>query len=459
LKKVLFKVGLIWIVLFFHASIFASDQFDLSPSDPSKVALILYDIEAGKEVVSINGETPLYYASNLKLLTAASALHYLGGGFKFHTPFSFDSSDGTLFIRAMGDPEMVVEKMWVLANDLKNIGVSGVKKVVVDDFIYGEQSSYFVEGGKYGDNAYLAHISPIGLNYNAVEITVEAKEIEKPVKVTLTTPGAHFVVNNSAVGIKGGGNNLVVGSVPKDGKTEIVVRGSLGVSREKPVKVYKRVAYPSNHYIETLLYFLGETGSVPIERQKLSQSEMNRSSRINYTHKSSSLRDIVTTMNRYSSNYMAESIQYFMGSIIKGDSGKGVELMREYARKHLGEDVDIINGSGLGNDKNKLPGSFYMKILKKFYSDRYGMIDFFYSMPVIGEDGTLKKAAVDNGCSGCIRGKTGSLTGVTALSGIMKAKSGKTYLYVFAVNDFPAKSFKITWAFRDIVMNQVWEKY
>jgi serine-type D-Ala-D-Ala carboxypeptidase/endopeptidase (penicillin-binding protein 4) len=156
---------------------------------------------------------------------------------------------------------------------------------------------------------------------------------------------------------------------------------------------------------------------------------------------------------------MAESIQYFMGSIIKGDSGKGVELMREYARKHLGEDVDIINGSGLGNDKNKLPGSFYMKILKKFYSDRYGMIDFFYSMPVIGEDGTLKKAAVDNGCSGCIRGKTGSLTGVTALSGIMKAKSGKTYLYVFAVNDFPAKSFKITWAFRDIVMNQVWEKY
>ncbi len=458
MKKVFFRIAVTGIVLFFTGTVYGSASFDLSPADPGKVALILYDIEAGKEVVSINADTPLYYASNLKMLTTASALHYLGGGFRYYTMFAFDSSEGTLYIRAMGDPEMVIEKMWVLANELKNRGVAGIKKVVIDDFMYGEKGFDFVEGGRFGDNAYLAHVSPIGLNYNAVEITIEADEPEKPVNVRLTTPGPHFEITNSAVGIKGSGNNIVVGAVPKDGKTEIVVRGSLGVNRQSPVKIYRRVAYPANHYIETLLFLMGEQ-SVPIERRRLVRCDMIRADRINYTHKSSAMRDILTTMNRYSSNYIAECIQYFMGAVLRGDPKQGVELMKEYALTHLGEEVDIVNGSGLGNDKNKLPGSFYLKLLQKFHNDRYGLIDFFYSMPVIGEDGTLQKALFDNGCLGCIRGKTGSLTGVTALSGIMRAKSGKVYLYVFAVNEFPAQSFRVTWNFRDKIMRQVWENY
>jgi len=440
-------------------NLFGFEKFDFSPAKPDKYALIVYDIEAGKEVVSINAETPLYYASNLKMLTTAAALHYLGGGFRFLTMFSFDPNEGTLYVKAAGDPEMVIEKMWVLANDLKNRGVSGIKKVVVDDYIYGENSFYFVEGGRFGDNAYLAHISPLGLNYNSVEITIQADKPDMPVNVKLTTPGPHFEINNSAVGIKGGGNNLVVGSVPKDGKTEIVVRGSLGVGRDKPVVVYKRVSAPTNHYLETLLYLLGEEKGVPIERKRLPLAEMSKEENINFTHKSSSMRDILRTMNRYSSNYIAECIQYFMGAILKGDSQQGVELLKEYALSQLGEKADVVNGSGLGNDKNKLPGTFYMKLLKKLHNDSYDAIDFFSSMPVIGEDGTLKRASMSDGCSGCIRGKTGSLTGVTALSGIMKGKSGKIYLYVFAVNEFPASSFKITWAFRDKVMHAVWEKF
>ncbi len=453
------KIWFPFYILIFFISLSASHGFDFSPAKSEEVALILYDIEAEKEVLSINSETPLHYASNLKMLTTAAALHHLGGGFRFMTMFSFDPSDGTLYLKAAGDPEMVIEKMWVLAQDLKRRGVSGVRRVVVDDFIYGEKGYFYVEGGKRGDNAYLAHISPLGLNYNSVEITVSAVEVGKPVDVNITTPGPHFIVNNSAVGVKGSGHGLVIGSVARDGKTEIVVRGSLGVQRSRPERIYRRVANPLNHYVETLLFLLDGSEDIPIERKKLPLSEMSREGNVNYVHKSSPLRDILRTMNRYSSNYIAECVQYFMGAILKKDAGKGVDILRQYALSELGEQVDITNGSGLGNNKNKVPGSFYLKLLKKFNSDNYDMIDFFSSLPVIGEDGTLKRARTNDGCFGCIRGKTGSLTGVTALSGIMRAKSGKVYLYVFAVNNFPAKNFRVTWGFRDRIMHEVWERF
>ncbi len=77
----------------------------------------------------------------------------------------------------------------------------------------------------------------------------------------------------------------------------------------------------------------------------------------------------------------------------------------------------------------------------------------------MGEDGTLKRANTSSENSGFVRGKTGSLTGVAALSGVMKAKSGKLYLFAFAINGFPSKSFKPMWALRDRVMNEIWEKY
>ena len=434
-------------------------ELDFLPVNKDDVSILLYDIEKGEEVLDVNADKPFYYASNLKLLTSVAALHYLGGGFRFMTLFAFDPAEGTLYIKAAGDPEMVIEKLWVMANDFKRRGIKDIKKVVVDDFIYGPKGFQIAESGDKGDNAYLAFISPIGLNYNAVEIFVKAVEPDKPVEVTLTTPGPHFVINNNAVGTKGGEHGLIVGASAKNGKTEILVKGKLGAGRKKPEIIYKRVGNPLNHFVETLLYLMGEKENIPILREKIPSTVFVREGSINYTHKSRPLRDILRDMNLYSSNYLADSIQFFMGAVLKGDSLKGVDILEEYAKAYLDEEIDIVNGSGLGNDKNRLSAKFYIKLLKKVYGDYYGSIDLFSSLPVMGEDGTLKKASSGSDSTGLIRAKTGSLTGVAALSGLMKAKSGKLYLFAFAVNNFPSKQFKPMWAFRDRIISELWEKY
>ncbi|MBO7126964.1 D-alanyl-D-alanine carboxypeptidase/D-alanyl-D-alanine-endopeptidase [bacterium] len=445
----------------FYSIAYAEENpvFDFSPVSEENISLVLYDTETHKNVLSINADKPFLYASNLKLLTSAVALKHLGGGFKFLTLFSFDKESGTLYIKAGGDPEMVIEKLWVVASDLKRLGIKGIKKVAVDDFLYGKKSALTAESGDKGDNGYLAFISPLSLNYNAVAIFVKAREATQPVEITLSAPSSYFSIKNTATGTSDGNNQLVVGAQKAGNQTEIVVKGSLGAARTKHEAVFKRVADPTRYYIVTLLNLMGENEETPIERAQLEDSFFTAKERINFTYKSNPLRDIIRTMNLYSSNFIADSLQFYLGATLRGDTKQGVEILKEFSQKELNETIDIVNGSGLGNDKNYLTGNFYIKLLQNVFSDYYGSIDFFSSLPVMGEDGTLKRANTSSENSGFIRGKTGSLTGVAALSGVMKAKSGKLYLFAFAINGFPSKSFKPMWALRDRVMNEIWEKY
>ena len=448
------------LILFSSAFLYAGNPaFDFSPVSESDISLVLYDTETRKNVISINAETPFSYASNLKLLTSAVALRHLGGGFKFLTRFSFDQNDGTLYIKAGGDPEMVIEKLWVVATDLKRLGIKNVKKVVVDDFLYGAKGAYSAESGDKGDSGYLAFISPLSLNYNAVAVFVKGREAGQPLEVDLSAPSSYFSVKNTAVATADGDNQLVVGAQGVKGKTEIVVKGSLGARRTKHDVVFKRVANPSRYFVVTLLNLMGENEETPVTRERLNEAFFSSKERINLTYKSNPLRDIIRTMNLYSSNFIADSLQFYLGATMRGDVKQGVEILKEFAKKELGEEIDIVNGSGLGNDRNYLTGNFYIKLLKLVFTDYYNSIDFFSSLPVMGEDGTLKRANTSSENSGLVRGKTGSLTGVAALSGIMKAKSGKLYLFAFAINGFPSKSFKPMWALRDRIMNEIWENY
>lgn len=447
------------VILFLTALTLHPATLDITPVPEENLSVVVYDIEAKKEVIAINPDKPMSFASNLKLLTTASVLDNLGGGFRFMTIFSFDPADGILYIKAAGDPEMVIEKMWLLASDLKRRGISNVTKVIVDDFIYGSQNRFLSNSGEKGDNAYLAYISPLGLNYNSVEMFLKPTTDGGPVEIFLSTPGPHFIIDNTAKTVKGAYNRLLVTATPKEGRTLITVKGTIGEQIKKPFAVYKKIYDPTNHYIETLLFLMGEKDGIPIVRERLKASIFSRESAVNFTLKSSPMRDILQIMNRFSSNFIADSLLFFMGGVLKGNVYKGIDFLKEYAQKELGETVDVINGSGLGNDKNFLTGRFFIKLLKKVYSDPYLSIDYFSTLPVMGEDGTLKRASAGNDCTGFIRGKTGSLTGVTSLSGIMKGKSGKLYLYAFTVNSFNGKKYKDSWDFRDKIMQQIWEQY
>lgn len=443
MKRVI--VSVLLFVSFLHAdSISLSGHF--VPVTEGDVGVALYDVEESTLVLSHNYDKNFSYASNLKLLTTAASLHYLGGGFHFVTLFSFNPKDGTLFIKAGGDPSVTYEEIGNIAYKLQSRGVRDIKKVVVDNTMFGPRGAYPIPGGGRGDNAYLAFLSPLSLEMNAFDIAVRADSAGKPALVTISAREPHFIIANSAVGTADGENRLIVGAAPKGSKTTVIVKGSVGIKRRKSVTVSRRVAHPAYRYVSALLFAMNEKTTIPVTFAPLPLTTF--SSTVALRHQGRPLREILRLMNLTSSNMMADSLVFTLGVIFKGEAKKGVELLKEYARRVDSKPIDIINGSGLGNGKNLLPPHFFISLLRHIITQKNDYIDFVSSLPVMGEDGTLKRWGL-SGMHGNIRAKTGTLTGVTALSGFMYGKSGKLYLFTFVVNNFPSKRFTPTWKFRD----------
>ncbi len=423
----------------------------VTPLLPDQVGFLLYDAQTHKELAALNADKKFSYASNLKLLTTAAALHYLGGGFHYITLFRFDKNSGTLSIKAGGDPSVTYEEIDRIAYQLKAKGIHGIQKVVIDNTMFGPKGSYRIPGSGNGDNAYLALLSPLSLEMNAVDIAVKAEQVGKPVTVTISAGESHFIVANSAVGTADAENRLIIGTTAAGTHTKVIVKGSVGVKRTKAVTISRRVARPALRYVSALMQAMGEQPSVPVSFSPLPLSLFNNGTTL--LHKGRPLREIVRIMNLYSSNMMAETLVFTLGVLFKGDARQGVSVLKEFAKIATDMAPDIINGCGLGNGKNFIKPRFFIKLVAYMAQQSKESIDFFGSLPVMGEDGTLQKWGEEN-CHGEIRAKTGTLTGVTALTGLL-FKHGQPYLFTFVVNDFPAKRFTPVWRFRDRFMAEV----
>jgi len=82
------------------------------------------------------------------------------------------------------------------------------------------------------------------------------------------------------------------------------------------------------------------------------------------------------------------------------------------------------------------------------------MPDFFATLPVAGEEGTVKKVKADYRSQA--RLKTGSLSFVAAVSGLLRAQSGKIYLVTLILHS-PKKAYLVPE--RDLILDQIWRAF
>jgi D-alanyl-D-alanine carboxypeptidase/D-alanyl-D-alanine-endopeptidase (penicillin-binding protein 4) len=66
--------------------------------------------------------------------------------------------------------------------------------------------------------------------------------------------------------------------------------------------------------------------------------------------------------------------------------------------------------------------------------EQTGFEAFYRSLPVAGRDGTLNGRMRHGAAAGRCRGKTGTLTGVSALSGYCTTRGGRTVVFSILMN-------------------------
>ncbi len=289
----------------------------------------------GKVICAKNEKEFFTPASILKILTALSALHYLGEGFRFKTEFYMGKND--LKIKAYGDPLLVSEIIDEITDELSKRLPSVIDDIIIDDSFFSEDIK--IPGLGNSLNPYDAPVGAFCANFNTVYFKREKGKI---ISAEPQTPIVPFVID-------------FIKRLPQ---------GRCVFSHN--VRDLERYAG------ELFRYFLEKHG-VKVKGE-VRFGKITDKDRIVYTYYSKfSLKEVIRKMMRYSNNFIANQIMLFLGARLFGPPAelkKGVMAIRRYANEVLCiKGMKIFEGSGICR-KNRVTCKQMAKILKAFFPYR-----------------------------------------------------------------------------------------
>jgi D-alanyl-D-alanine carboxypeptidase/D-alanyl-D-alanine-endopeptidase (penicillin-binding protein 4) len=140
--------------------------------------------------------------------------------------------------------------------------------------------------------------------------------------------------------------------------------------------------------------------------------------------RSPALSRIVDVTNVYSDNFFAEMLIKLLGARLgaAGTTAAGAAVVEDFARA-LGSGLNAVDGSGLTRSNRASPRQV-VDLLLAMRDDPAGD-DFIQDLALTGKEGTVDDRMAGTAAYGRCRTKTGTLTGVSNLSGYCFNESGR----------------------------------
>jgi serine-type D-Ala-D-Ala carboxypeptidase/endopeptidase (penicillin-binding protein 4) len=145
-------------------------------------------------------------------------------------------------------------------------------------------------------------------------------------------------------------------------------------------------------------------------------------------------------MNKVSDNLSAELILKTLGTTVPGAPGSsqgGVFAANRFLST-LGIDtsrINITDGSGLSYH-DLLTAEMICQLLEGMSRQADLFPLFRQSLPIAGVDGTLRNRMKRTPAEGNLRAKTGTISGVSSLSGYVKTLDGETLAFSMTMQNF-----------------------
>ena len=146
---------------------------------------------------------------------------------------------------------------------------------------------------------------------------------------------------------------------------------------------------------------------------------------------------------KLSNNTIAETLVKEMGRAVHNDGSwdRGLEVIEDYLSTQ-GLNIDTMrlrDGSGISHVTN-VPANELSKLLYTVQQEDWFPV-YLNSLPIAGasnrlEGGTLRNRMKGTLAEGNVKAKTGTITGVTALSGYVTTKDGKDLVFSIILNNF-----------------------
>lgn len=389
------------------------------------------------------GVTP---ASNVKVLTATTALDVLGEDYKFATDVLTNGTvkngvlNGHLYLRGTGDPTLMEKDLQRFAKELRQSGIRQVTgNIVADDTWFDTKR---LSPGIYKSDEthyYAAQISALTISpnedYDAGTTIVQAKPTRngKPAAVTLT-PHTNIVkvINRTRTVPKGKPNTVRI--TRQYGTNNIVVTGNLPANSSK--RQWVTVSNPSAYTADVFKRALAKQGITLNKAAKVTRGKTPGNAHVLASKESMSLYYLMMPFMKLSNNAHAEILAKSMGRAVYNDGSwdAGIRVIKENMEKHgiSAKGVYLEDASGMSH-RNKVPSEKISEILFAAQSEPWYPA-FERSLPVAGVNdrllgGTLRNRLTSPLVKGKVLAKTGSLNHTDALSGYVQTKSGEELIF------------------------------
>jgi D-alanyl-D-alanine carboxypeptidase/D-alanyl-D-alanine-endopeptidase (penicillin-binding protein 4) len=145
------------------------------------------------------------------------------------------------------------------------------------------------------------------------------------------------------------------------------------------------------------------------------------------------LTKLVNLTNVYSNNFFAETLAKLLGARFgsSGSTAQGTAVIRRFARAH-GSGTQTVDGSGLTRSNRASPRQV-VDLLLGMREDPAGD-EFVQDLALTGAEGTVDHRTKGSAAYRRCRVKTGTITGVSALSGYCFNESGRVMAFSILMN-------------------------
>ena len=444
-----------------------SEILDRPGLAPMTIGVKVVSPVTGRVLFARHTDGLFHPASNTKLFTALGVLRTMGPGYRYLTSVFADgdayAADDTLhtslYLLGRGDPMLESAHLDSLAGLAASLvaGSYGARVVagdiVVDD-TYLDDVPYG-EGWMWDDvqYSYSAALNALSVNGNSVKIGITPGAVvgaPATVRVDPPTSAVAFEVHalTTAAGDTSSAEPLMVERDWPSRSNRIRITGTIALDAEE--RAYFRSVEEPGLYAGKLFRDRLQARGVRVTGAVRRGVTPTRARTV-ATYRSPPVTGALARLLKDSHNLTAELLVKTMGRHATGEPGSsadGLDALRRVLEDYLGLDPDayrFADGSGL-SWYNYVSPDQVVALLTAAYHDPVIGGDFREALPVAGVDGTIRNRMKDTAAMGNLRAKTGTLTGVSCLSGYVHTLDGEPLVFSIMMNNFvgPASTARRT---------------
>ena len=379
-------IPVVLIITVFVSSLYSSSTEDIQTKireildafpASTEIAILIFNPLTEDTIYSVNHTRSMIPASNTKLFTTATALKIMGRDFLLHTKILMDNNvltdsivTGNVYIKGLGNSVFSSEDLDSLVMEIAKKGITKITGDVIGDDTFFDDVYTRDDWIKDEDaNVKLPPVSALVIDRNTKHVRKKRRGRWRTYRVHVANPPKY-----AAQLLK---QKLVESGINVEGEAK--------------------------------------TGETPLTATVLVQSSVV-------------LNKLIQLINKNSDNFLAECLFKTIGAIASGKQGNSfysTQAILTFIKDNAiySENTSIVDGSGISRFDQITVGAI-VGLLEIMYFDLKNFPDFYNSLSIAGVDGTLEDRLDKKGNPINFRGKTGTLNGVSSLSGFLTTKSG-----------------------------------